>query len=346
MSFKKQWAMLAVLGRPCVKRSFGVLLVLTVALLAGGGAGAQTVLDFDTSGPTTTAELENFVDLFGFEPDFGGNWTVDPNALVPANGNALHTLSNGTNVDNFFTSVAIFKGSVFSGENVVYSADISSPDNDIAGLYVRYTGNSDVGLENTYYFVRLTTNGSRDSVNLHKVKDGVEVTLAQGVDAPPFAEGETHKLQLAAQTVGNTVELTVSIDNQAITGMDPFVDATNPILGPGRVGVGQSTNPVYFDNISFLGRDTIVQGDFNGDGDINMADFLILATNFNTVDKGVADGDLDFNGRVNGKDFLAFREIFNSQGQAGVAGVPEPSSCLLSLLGIVGFAMGLRRRTT
>ncbi len=295
MSFKKQWAMLTVVGRRCVKRSFGVLLVVSATLLAGGVAGAQqTNFDFDTTGPTSTADLGNFMGFFGHDPD---SWNVDPNPLMPANGNALHTLSNGTNVDDFFTSVAIFKGSVFSGENVVYSADISSPDNDRMGLYVRYTGSSDVALENTYYYAGLTTNGSTDSYRLHKVINGVEETLASGV-GPAFAAGsetagETHNFQVAARTVGNTVEITVSLDDQAITNMDPFVDSTNPILGAGRVGIGQSTEPAYFDNISFLNTGgSFLLGDFNGDGSIDTIDFGILAGNFNTQEKSLADGDI------------------------------------------------------
>ena len=347
MSFKKQRAMLAVVGRPYVTRTLGVLLVVSATLWAGGLARAQqSIFDFDNTGPTSTADLGNFMSFFGHEP---ASWNVDPNPLMPANGNALHPRSNGTNVENFFTTVGIFNELI--AEDVVFSSDISSPDNDILGLYVRYTGSSDVALENTYYFARLTTNGNTDTYRLHKVINGVEETLASGV-GPAFAAGsdtagETHNLQVAAKTVGNTVEITVSLDDQAITNMDPFVDATNPILGPGRVGIGQATEPAYFDNISFLNTGGgFVLGDFNGDGVIDTNDFNVLAGNFNTEDKSLAEGDINFDGRVNAADFLQFREIFNSQGQAGVAAVPEPGSCLLSLLGIGGLAMCLRRRRT
>ena len=56
----------------------------------------------------------------------------------------------------------------------------------------------------------------------------------------PFARlrGDTVTLTLRAQ--GD--ELTVSVDGQPITGMNPFVDP-DPLLGLGRVGVGQETNP-------------------------------------------------------------------------------------------------------
>lgn len=323
----------------------GVLVVASAMLLAGSSVQAQqTVFDFDTTGPTSTEELGNFMSFLGHDPD---SWNIDPNPLLPANNNALHPRSNGTNVESFFTTVGIFNGLV--GEDVVYSADISSPDNDMMGLYVRFTGNSNEPLGNTYYYVGMTTNGSTDSYRLHKVKDGVAETLASG-SGPPFAagtetSGETHKLQIEAKTVGNSVELSVSLDDQPITNMDPFVDATNPILGAGQVGIGQSTQPAYFDNVTFLNTGgNFILGDFNGDGAVDVNDFNILASNFNAPG-GLSEGDLDFNGNVDAADFLEFRVIFNSQQPAGAAAVPEPSGAQIILVASLCCAVLRRRRS-
>ena len=57
--------------------------------------------------------------------------------------------------------------------------------------------------------------------------------MVRSFDTIPIAEGDTRNLRMRTSTVGNTVEITVSLDNQANTNMAPFVDSTNPILGSG-----------------------------------------------------------------------------------------------------------------
>lgn len=86
-------------------------------------------------------------------------------------------------------------------------------------------------------------------------------------------------------------------------------------------------------------------GDFNADGAVNVADFLVLAENFNTTHsllESYARGDFDLNARVNMADFFAFRQVLAAQ-QAGAAAVPEPAG--LVLIAIATFSvLALRRR--
>ncbi len=70
-----------------------------------------------------------------------------------------------------------------------------------------------------------------------------------------------------------------------------------------------------------------LKGDFNSDDVVDLADFMIMAENFNSkfsFDESYSKGDLSLNTRVDLKDFIGFRELFNGQ-QAAVASVPEPN---------------------
>ena len=96
------------------------------------------------------------------------------------------------------------------------------------------------------------------------------------------------------------------------------------------------------DNVLVTGRSDLVLGDFNFDGSVNMADFMVMASNFHTgTDFG--QGDNNFDGTVDLVDFAEFKQIFNAQGQGAVAAaVPEPSS--VSLIGLAGVLLLRRRR--
>ena len=233
------------LGRP------GVLLVLAAGLLVGPAATAQAqgiFWDFDTTGPTTTDEILDFFDLYGFEPEIEINWNIDPN-LVNAQdpSGALHTLSNANQLEFFFSRVAIITD--LEAEDVEISADITWDDNDNVGLYLRFieVGDPNDPLGSDYYHVRVgVDNGPPSSVTLYRVRDGFVEELMSMVDDPfPISEGETHNVSFRAAED----ELFVLIDDEPVTGMDPFVDP-DPLVEAGRVGVGQETCPAYFDNLT------------------------------------------------------------------------------------------------
>lgn len=81
---------------------------------------------------------------------------------------------------------------------------------------------------------------------------------------------------------------------------------------------------------------TGVPGDFNRDGSVDVADFEILASNFEEG-KLWSQGDINFDGDVTLQDFVEFTAAFNSAG--GAAAVPEPSSLALLLLGLTAFVL-------
>ena len=85
-------------------------------------------------------------------------------------------------------------------------------------------------------------------------------------------------------------------------------------------------------------------GDFNEDGAIDLADFQILASNFNTSGTSFADGDIIFDRRVDLRDFLEFRKVFLAAQGNGVAAVPEPNSLAMISLAGGAFLLLMRRR--
>jgi hypothetical protein len=102
-----------------------------------------------------------------------------------------------------------------------------------------------------------------------------------------------------------------------------------------------------FDNliVSSLPEDVCdpnTQGDLDGNGKVEFADFLILSGNFGNAVDDHTQGDIDCNGKVEFADFLVLSGNFG-ESIAGVQAVPEPGG--FTLVGLTGVAIAsLRRR--
>ena len=78
--------------------------------------------------------------------------------------------------------------------------------------------------------------------------------------------------------------------------------------------------------------------DFDYNGVVNGADFLIWQRNFGrTGQVNNGSGDANRDGVVSGRDLATWRAAFAAGGGGGVAGVPEPASAGLMLLGLATF---------
>lgn len=96
------------------------------------------------------------------------------------------------------------------------------------------------------------------------------------------------------------------------------------------------------DNILVTGFEELLLGDFDANGEINVADFNILAANFATQS---SEGDFDFNGVVDLHDFVGFKAAFNAAQAPAAAAVPEPATVSMIFIGLLGLLARRRRRT-
>lgn len=78
-----------------------------------------------------------------------------------------------------------------------------------------------------------------------------------------------------------------------------------------------------------------IPGDLDGNGEVAFADFLVLAENFGAADAPYANGDIDCNGEIAFADFLILAENFGKTAGEAASSVPEPSSALMLLLGVL-----------
>jgi autotransporter-associated beta strand protein len=117
---------------------------------------------------------------------------------------------------------------------------------------------------------------------------------------------------------------------------------------PGLYGVGAGGASFFTGtgllNVTTLGPPLLSHpGDFDGDGDVDGADFVAWQTNFPipsgaTPAQGDADGDTD----VDGADFAIWQNNFPTSPSPGASPVPEPQSLILLSIGGL-FALTWRR---
>jgi subtilisin-like proprotein convertase family protein len=74
-------------------------------------------------------------------------------------------------------------------------------------------------------------------------------------------------------------------------------------------------------------------GDFDGDGDVDGADFVAWQTHFPLASGAtLADGDADADGDVDGADFVVWQTNFPFPPSMGITPVPEPGSWVTACL--------------
>ncbi|MEM9295022.1 MAG: dockerin type I domain-containing protein [Planctomycetota bacterium] len=162
---------------------------------------------------------------------------------------------------------------------------------------------------------------------------GLDLLGASSANPGPFSADFTTLANLAAgasQSLGFNLDLTNAgtfsstftldlADHAAILGANDLPDLTVQLLA--TVG------------------DPVLLGDANDDGVVDLLDFDILASNFNTnTANGASDGDFNGDGTV---DLLDFDILAQNFGATSPSTVPEPASAALLTLAVPAL---LRRR--
>jgi hypothetical protein len=87
---------------------------------------------------------------------------------------------------------------------------------------------------------------------------------------------------------------------------------------------------------SWVSTGDSMAGDFDADGDVDGADFIVWQTNFPLTSNATpSNGDADGDGDVDGKDFVEWQNHFPSAPSMGPSPVPEPKAILVALFGSI-----------
>ncbi len=84
-------------------------------------------------------------------------------------------------------------------------------------------------------------------------------------------------------------------------------------------------------------------GDANGDGQVGAADYALWAAQFGQTGGGLT-ADFDGNGSVGAADYALWAANFDTGGPGAGEPVPEPSTCVLALVGWLAIGSWLARR--
>lgn len=98
--------------------------------------------------------------------------------------------------------------------------------------------------------------------------------------------------------------------------------------------------PHPYGELTFIREITIIPGDYNGDGAVDLVDFNILKVNFGGSDDVFAPGSSNEDGVIDLVDFNVLKGNFGMSS----AVVPEPSSLALAAAVAAGTAWALRRK--
>ena len=103
-------------------------------------------------------------------------------------------------------------------------------------------------------------------------------------------------------------------------------------VGPNPSGAG----PTIALNVTILPEGpTGPTGDYNGDGSVDGADFLVWQRHLGTAASPAGSGaDGNANGSVDAGDLTVWKDHFGSGGTSSIAAVPEPEALLLAAAGI------------
>lgn len=156
---------------------------------------------------------------------------------------------------------------------------------------------------------------------------------------PPLSPGfPTRSLMIAEYAAGKIAAYEINGNG------DPIVSTRRDFMTGLTGAEGATVDPITGDLLftTFGGGDRIIvvrgfvpeiPGDFDVDGDVDGADFVIWQTHFPTASGAVLQtGDADNDGDVDGADFVVWQTHFPTPNGAGTVPVPEPAAWCLAAI--------------
>ncbi|MCA9259402.1 MAG: autotransporter-associated beta strand repeat-containing protein, partial [Planctomycetales bacterium] len=283
-----------------------------------------------------TEILDGTLQLFG-----SGSFASSRNVVVHNTATLVaESLSGGLNHDGESFALApaqsLTGGGLIRGNVAVREQATLAPGEPVGSMVV----DGDVKFEpGSTLAVHL--NGATDS-DAERSRLVVSGSLAFGGTALPINPFTVHVINTGGfdGTVATSF-LVASADSIVSQGLDTPIDLTVGADGSGAAGLQVRLSVTDFDPgahfslqrsgshlaLSFVPAPTLLQADFDGDGDVDAFDLAIWENAYGTNSQGDADSD----GDSDGQDFMAWQRQFGAPAQTPASvSVPEPSAALLA----------------
>jgi hypothetical protein len=274
-------------------------------------------------------------------------------------------LSLSSGISDVFGDVNNATGVATRGVTVSGNSDVTFWDdvtNGAGSLFVVRTGSSATffgtfagggigGGGSTYFEADISPGFSPAAVTF-----ATDVTLGTNAKLNIELGGTTAGTQYDQITVTQLLTLGGTLNITLINGFVPQFGQTfdilnwttlsgtfaNVVLPSLTSGWTWATTQLYTTGI--IGVMSSQPGDFDGDGDVDGADFVAWQTNFPKASGATpGQGDADGDGDVDGADFVVWQTNFPFTPGPGASPVPEPATWLLALGAILPFYFRSRR---
>ncbi len=206
--------------------------------------------------------------------------------------------------------------------------------------------------------------GDESFLTVDEIENGFRIRAKQvGSDLlrlDPFElEWETQTGQW--YRIESTLDL-FTTNSDGLTARDVFVDPESgflfgsrvltPATEPGTISFnwefdGLESVDDMFDvewEVTAVPMDAPMNGDANGDGDVDFFDFLTVSREFNSTDSSWYRGDFNFDGQTDFGDFLILSRKFGQSASSQAAAVPEPTSATMASICVLCLTLLGRRR--
>ena len=294
----------------------------------------DTVADINSD---ATLTFNNALNLGGQTLTKSGDGAIVVNNQLNSGGGALIGLS-GT-----------ISGSGTVGGNLDNTSSTVAPGNSpgVLTLTGHYTQGSGGTLEIEVTGTSAGESGHDQlSVTGAASLDGTLDIVPQAPYADPSVRGASENMViLTAGTVTGTFS-TVNYDGNALTA-DFGPDANGSIRD--HVGSGLFRSVIYSDSNVTVQNLLALEGDTDGDKDVDITDFNSLSTNFdpggnNSATNDWIHADFDLDGDIDITDFNALSANFAPGGYAASSPgqIPEPTTSVLLILGLASAILAFR----